>query len=77
MWCARESGHAGVPAWSLVSAVIVDDMISTDGTVEAAVRVLLARGAARDITAAATHGLLVEAVRTASGGCRSAVCSSE
>lgn len=40
-------------------AVIVDDMISTGGTVEAAVRVLLAHGAAADIAVAATHGLLV------------------
>lgn len=39
--------------------VIVDDMISTGGTIEAAVRVLLAEGAAPDITVAATHGLLV------------------
>ncbi|MFF8994567.1 ribose-phosphate diphosphokinase [Streptomyces sp. NPDC014983] len=40
-------------------AVVVDDMISTGGTVEAAVRLLLDRGAAPDITVAATHGLLV------------------
>lgn len=39
--------------------VIVDDMISTGATVEAAVHVLLARGAAVDITVAASHGLLV------------------
>ncbi|MFI7296434.1 ribose-phosphate pyrophosphokinase-like domain-containing protein [Streptomyces sp. NPDC050121] len=38
--------------------VIVDDMISTGATVEAAVRVLLSCGAAPDITVAATHGLL-------------------
>jgi ribose-phosphate pyrophosphokinase len=44
-------------------AIVVDDMISTGGTVEAAVRVLLARGAARSITVAATHGLLVGAAR--------------
>ena len=42
-------------------AVIVDDMISTGGTIEAAVRVLLARGAAPDITVAAAHGPLVDA----------------
>ncbi|MEU5523425.1 hypothetical protein ABZ759_22925 [Streptomyces sp. NPDC047860] len=34
-------------------------MISTGGTVEAAVRVLLDLGAAPEITVAATHGLLV------------------
>ncbi|MEV0660401.1 ribose-phosphate diphosphokinase [Actinomadura luteofluorescens] len=44
-------------------AVIVDDMISTGGTIEAAVRVLLARGAAPDITVAAAHGPLVDAAR--------------
>lgn len=43
--------------------VIVDDMISTGGTVEAAVQVLLERGAAPDITVAATHGLLVGPVQ--------------
>ena len=40
-------------------AVIVDDMISTGATIEAAARVLLARGAAPAIVVAATHGLLV------------------
>lgn len=40
-------------------AVIVDDMISTGGTIEAAIRVLLAHRAAPDIVVAATHGLLV------------------
>ncbi|GAA3784557.1 hypothetical protein GCM10022206_25000 [Streptomyces chiangmaiensis] len=44
-------------------AAIVDDMISTGGTVEAAVRVLLDRRAAPDITVAATHGLLVAAAQ--------------
>lgn len=44
-------------------AVVVDDMISTGGTVDAAVRVLLAHGATQDITVAATHGLLVSAAR--------------
>lgn len=39
--------------------LIVDDMISTGGTIEAAARILLARGAAPDVTVAATHGLLV------------------
>ena len=40
-------------------AVIVDDMISTGATIEAAARVLLAHGAAPAIVVAATHGLLV------------------
>ncbi|WP_433498886.1 ribose-phosphate diphosphokinase [Sphaerimonospora sp. CA-214678] len=42
-------------------AVIVDDMISTGGTIEAAVQVLLDHGAGPEITVAATHGLFVEA----------------
>ncbi|MER7099732.1 ribose-phosphate pyrophosphokinase [Streptomyces humidus] len=59
----RESGTR-VQAEELVGdvagrpTVIVDDMISTGATVEAAVRVLLSCGAAPDITVAATHGLL-------------------
>jgi len=44
-------------------AVIVDDMISTGGTIEAAVRVLLAHGATGSIVVAATHGLLVGSAR--------------
>ncbi len=40
-------------------AVIVDDMISTGATIEAAVRVLRARGATDEIVVAASHGLLV------------------
>jgi ribose-phosphate pyrophosphokinase len=44
-------------------AVIVDDMISTGGTIEAAVRVLLDHGASPDITVAAAHGPLVPAAR--------------
>lgn len=44
-------------------AVVVDDMISTGGTIEAAVRVLLAHGASPDITVAAAHGPLVDAAR--------------
>ena len=39
--------------------VVVDDMISTGATIEAAVRVLLAHGGAPVIVVAATHGLLV------------------
>jgi len=41
------------------TAVIVDDMISTGATIEAAASVLMARGAAPGIVVAATHGLLV------------------
>jgi ribose-phosphate pyrophosphokinase len=40
-------------------AVIVDDMISTGATIEAAAVVLLAHGGAPDVVVAATHGLLV------------------
>lgn len=39
--------------------ILVDDMISTAGTVEAAAQVLLEAGCARDITVVATHALLV------------------
>lgn len=41
------------------AAVIVDDMISTGGTIEAAIGALLTHRAAPDIVVAATHGLLV------------------
>ncbi|MGE5762622.1 MAG: ribose-phosphate diphosphokinase [Mycobacterium leprae] len=41
------------------AAVVVDDMISTGGTIEAAVRLLLARRASTHIVVSATHGLLV------------------
>jgi ribose-phosphate pyrophosphokinase len=41
------------------SALVVDDMISTGGTVEAAAGVLRAHGARADVVVAATHGLLV------------------
>ncbi|WP_051944400.1 ribose-phosphate diphosphokinase [Streptacidiphilus rugosus] len=44
-------------------AVIIDDMISTAGTVETAVKVLLAHGAVADITVATTHALLVGGAR--------------
>ncbi len=40
-------------------AVIVDDMISTGATIEAAARVFLAHGGRPNLVAAATHGLLV------------------
>ena len=39
--------------------LIVDDLLSTGGTVAAAVRALLAAGCAPDITVVATHGLFV------------------
>ncbi|ANS32012.1 ribose-phosphate pyrophosphokinase (plasmid) [Rhodococcus opacus] len=42
-------------------AVIVDDMISSGGTIEAAVRILLDHRAAPDIVVTATHGPLTEA----------------
>ena len=48
------AGHvAGRPA------IIVDDMISTGATIEAATRVVLAHGGTSGIVVAATHGLLV------------------
>ena len=43
------------------SAVIVDDMISTGATIEAAAGVVLAHGGVPGIVVAATHGLLVGA----------------
>jgi ribose-phosphate pyrophosphokinase len=39
--------------------LIVDDMISTGGTIEAAVQALVAAGCQPDVTVAATHGLFV------------------
>ena len=39
--------------------VIVDDMISTGGTIEAAIKALLAAGCRREITVVASHALLV------------------
>lgn len=42
-------------------AVIVDDMITTGATIEAAAKLLRLRGAAADIVVAATHALLVHA----------------
>lgn len=54
------------------AAVVVDDMISTGATVEAAVRVLAGRGALGGITVAATHALLVgdAGARLAAAGVR-------
>ena len=40
-------------------AIVVDDMISTGATIEAAVRMLLDNGARPDIVVATTHGLFV------------------
>ncbi len=62
----RESGSA-VSALDIAgdvsgrSAVIIDDMITTGATIEAAVGLVRAHGAAPDIVVAATHGLLVHA----------------
>jgi ribose-phosphate pyrophosphokinase len=39
--------------------LVVDDMISTGGTIEAAVRAVVAAGALADATVVATHGLFV------------------
>lgn len=39
--------------------IIVDDMISTGGTVEAAARLLAEHGASPDLVVVATHGLLI------------------
>jgi ribose-phosphate pyrophosphokinase len=41
------------------SPLVVDDMITTGGTIEAAVTALLEAGCARDIVVSATHGLFV------------------
>lgn len=41
------------------SVLIVDDMISTGGTVEAAIKALLAAGCASDFTVVASHALFV------------------
>ena len=69
-------GRGGAQAtrkWGTVSAldiagdvrgrpvVIIDDMITTGATIEAAVGLLRSRGAAPDIVVAATHGLFVHA----------------
>jgi ribose-phosphate pyrophosphokinase len=41
------------------SLLVVDDMISTGGTIEAAIKAALAAGCARDATVISTHGLFV------------------
>jgi ribose-phosphate pyrophosphokinase len=43
--------------------LIIDDMVSTGGTIAEGVSTLLEAGARPDITIAATHGLLLEGVR--------------
>jgi ribose-phosphate pyrophosphokinase len=48
--------------------VIVDDMISTGGTIEAALRVVTAYGATPDVVVAATHGLFVGPAAQRLGG---------
>jgi ribose-phosphate pyrophosphokinase len=47
--------------------IIVDDMISTGGTIEAAIEALLTAGCAQDITVVATHGLFVGSARSRLG----------
>jgi ribose-phosphate pyrophosphokinase len=54
-------------------AVIIDDMISTGATIEAAAGVLLAHGGAPDIVVAATHGPLVDPAGW--NGCPCGTCS--
>ncbi len=44
-----------------LAPVVVDDMITTGGTVEAAVRAVLDAGCRPEVTLAATHGLFVGA----------------
>ncbi len=62
----RESGSA-VAALDIAgdvggrAVVIIDDMITTGATIEAALGLLRARGGAQDVIVAATHGLLVHA----------------
>jgi ribose-phosphate pyrophosphokinase len=45
------------------SCLIIDDMISTGGTIAESVEALLEAGARPDITVAATHGLLLHGAR--------------
>lgn len=46
------------------ACVVIDDMISTGGTIAQAVKVLVANGARPDIVVAATHGLFIPPART-------------
>lgn len=41
------------------TAIVVDDMITTGGTIEAAIRAVVAAGATERVVVAATHGLFV------------------
>jgi ribose-phosphate pyrophosphokinase len=45
------------------ACLIIDDMITTGGTIASAVAALLKAGASPEITVAATHGVLVEGAR--------------
>jgi len=58
------------------ACVIIDDTISTAGTMAQAVGALLDRGARADIAVAATHGLFVDGARERLERCRSARSSS-
>jgi ribose-phosphate pyrophosphokinase len=49
------------------ACLIIDDMISTGGTIARAIEALLAAGARPEITVAATHGLFVGAARAKLG----------
>jgi ribose-phosphate pyrophosphokinase len=49
------------------ACLIIDDMISTAGTIERAVEALIAAGARPEITIAATHGLLLSEARARLG----------
>ena len=52
-------------------ALIVDDMITTAGTVEAAAQALLDRGCRPELVVAATHGLFVGPAAARLARCRS------
>jgi ribose-phosphate pyrophosphokinase len=53
------SAHAVIGEVRGVSPIVVDDMISTGGTVAAAIEALLAAGCSPDVTVAVTHSFLV------------------
>lgn len=52
-----------------LAPLIVDDMISTGGTIEAAIKALLDAGAVPQIDVVATHGVLVGAAMERLAGC--------